>query len=93
LAIEKQSRNKTSMARKTQVGWLSFFFVLKLLLDMSALAVVNIPMYGVLKSSTTPCVLVLDYCLRGKTASKRVVGAVAVITVGACAGLPALRCR
>jgi len=72
------------MARKTQVGWLSFFFVLKLLLDMSALAVVNIPMYGVLKSSTTPCVLVLDYCLRGKTASKRVVGAVAVITVGAC---------
>jgi solute carrier family 35 protein len=46
------------------VGLLSFFFVLKLLLDMSALSVVNIPMYGVLKSSTTPCVLLLDYLLR-----------------------------
>lgn len=33
----------------SQVFLLSFAFLLKLLLDMSALALVNIPMYGVLK--------------------------------------------
>mmetsp|Transcript_25275 Transcript_25275/g.47800 ORF Transcript_25275/g.47800 Transcript_25275/m.47800 type:complete len:364 (-) Transcript_25275:234-1325(-) len=65
-----------------KVGGLSFFFVLKLLLDMSALSVVNIPMYGVLKSSTTPCVLLLDYLLRNKSASRRVQIAVLVITLG-----------
>ena len=65
-----------------RVGLLSFCFVLKLLLDMSALSVVNIPMYGVLKSSTTPCVLLLDYLMRKKTASRRVQGAVMVITLG-----------
>mmetsp|Transcript_38555 Transcript_38555/g.53538 ORF Transcript_38555/g.53538 Transcript_38555/m.53538 type:complete len:376 (+) Transcript_38555:332-1459(+) len=65
-----------------RVGWLSFFFMLKLLLDMSALAVVNIPMYGVLKSSTTPCVMFLDYILRGKVATNRVQLAVFTITFG-----------
>ena len=75
-------RFQFSLPHFKRVGWLSFFFVLKLLLDMSALAVVNIPMYGVLKSSTTPCVMVLDYCLRGKTTSGRVQLAVLVITAG-----------
>jgi len=65
-----------------RVGLLSFCFVLKLLLDMSALSVVNIPMYGVLKSSTTPCVLLLDYIMRKKTASRRIQGAVLIITAG-----------
>ncbi|CAI7832365.1 unnamed protein product [Closterium sp. NIES-54] len=55
-----------------QVALLSFAFLLKLLLDMAALSRVNIPMYGVLKSATTPCVLLLDYLLRAKRASLRV---------------------
>lgn len=55
-----------------RVFLLSFAFLLKLLLDMSALNRVNIPMYGVLKSATTPSVLILDYVMRGKKASTRV---------------------
>ncbi|CAI7792532.1 unnamed protein product [Closterium sp. NIES-53] len=55
-----------------RVALLSFAFLLKLLLDMAALSRVNIPMYGVLKSATTPCVLLLDYLLRAKRASLRV---------------------
>lgn len=58
--------------RMVQVSLLSFAFLLKLLLDMSALSRVNIPMYGVLKSATTPFVLLLDYVLRDKRASMRV---------------------
>ncbi|GAQ81319.1 Nucleotide/sugar transporter family [Klebsormidium nitens] len=65
-----------------RVFLLSFAFLLKLLLDMSALALVNIPMYGVLKSSTTPCVLLLDYIMREKKASLRVQLAVYATTLG-----------
>ncbi|GJP47674.1 hypothetical protein CLOM_g6850 [Closterium sp. NIES-68] len=49
-----------------RVSLLSFAFLLKLLLDMAALSRVNIPMYGVLKSATTPFVLLLDFLLRAK---------------------------
>ncbi|CAI5510618.1 unnamed protein product [Closterium sp. Naga37s-1] len=59
-------------ATEGDVALLSFAFLLKLLLDMAALSRVNIPMYGVLKSATTPCVLLLDYLLRAKRASLRV---------------------
>ncbi|CAI5461058.1 unnamed protein product [Closterium sp. Yama58-4] len=55
-----------------RVALLSFAFLLKLLLDMAALSRVNIPMYGVLKSATTPFVLLLDFLLRAKRASLRV---------------------
>lgn len=65
-----------------RVFLLSFAFLLKLLLDMSALNRVNIPMYGVLKSSTTPFVLALDYAMRGKRASLRVQLAVYTTTLG-----------
>eukprot|EP00232_Nephroselmis_pyriformis_P015182 CAMPEP_0182886858 /NCGR_PEP_ID=MMETSP0034_2-20130328/20467_1 /TAXON_ID=156128 /ORGANISM="Nephroselmis pyriformis, Strain CCMP717" /LENGTH=379 /DNA_ID=CAMNT_0025020199 /DNA_START=132 /DNA_END=1271 /DNA_ORIENTATION=- len=61
---------------------LSALFLLKLILDMSALRLVNIPMYGVLKSATTPCVMFLDYVLRKKHASRRVQLAVYMITMG-----------
>ncbi|CAI5522755.1 unnamed protein product [Closterium sp. Naga37s-1] len=57
---------------RAEVALLSFAFLLKLLLDMAALSRVNIPMYGVLKSATTPFVLLLDYLLRAKRASLRV---------------------
>ncbi|CAI5976037.1 unnamed protein product [Closterium sp. NIES-64] len=59
-------------ATEGDVALLSFAFLLKLLLDMAALSRVNIPMYGVLKSATTPFVLLLDYLLRAKRASLRV---------------------
>eukprot|EP00850_Spirogloea_muscicola_P009380 SM000052S17772 [mRNA] locus=s52:600604:602854:+ [translate_table: standard] len=65
-----------------RVFLLSFAFLLKLLLDMSALNRVNIPMYGVLKSSTTPFVLALDYIMRDKKASTRVQLAVYLTTFG-----------
>ncbi|GJP30502.1 hypothetical protein CLOM_g3434 [Closterium sp. NIES-68] len=55
-----------------RVSLLSFAFLLKLLLDMAALSRVNIPMYGVLKSATTPFVLLLDFLLRAKSASLRI---------------------
>eukprot|EP00897_Mesotaenium_endlicherianum_P000076 jgi/Mesen1/10069/ME000730S09341 len=66
-----------------RVFLLSFAFLLKLLLDMSALNKVNIPMYGVLKSSTTPFVLLLDYVMRDKKASTRVQLSVYLTTAGA----------
>lgn len=69
-----------SVLRK--VSLLSFAFLLKLLLDMSALSRVNIPMYGVLKSSTTPFVLLLDYVLRDKRATLRVQLSVYMTTAG-----------
>ncbi|KAK3265078.1 hypothetical protein CYMTET_26219 [Cymbomonas tetramitiformis] len=71
-----------SLAVLRKVGLLSFFFLLKLVLDMSALNTVNIPMYGVLKSSTTPCVLLLDYLMRGKSAASRIQASVWIITLG-----------
>ena len=66
-----------------QVFLLSFLFLLKLVLDMSALNLVNIPMYGVLKSATTPFVLLMDYCMRRKTASLPIQGAAYLTTLGA----------
>jgi solute carrier family 35 protein len=49
---------------------------------MSALVLVNIPMYGILKSSTTPFVMLLDYILRGRVPATRIQMAVWVTTVG-----------
>eukprot|EP00271_Cylindrocystis_brebissonii_P000833 TRINITY_DN11017_c0_g1_i1.p2 TRINITY_DN11017_c0_g1~~TRINITY_DN11017_c0_g1_i1.p2 ORF type:complete len:393 (+),score=90.09 TRINITY_DN11017_c0_g1_i1:295-1473(+) len=65
-----------------RVFLLSFTFLLKLMLDMAALNRVNIPMYGVLKSSTTPFVLLLDYVMRSKLASLPVQLAVFTTTLG-----------
>eukprot|EP00270_Netrium_digitus_P010221 TRINITY_DN3157_c0_g1_i1.p1 TRINITY_DN3157_c0_g1~~TRINITY_DN3157_c0_g1_i1.p1 ORF type:complete len:356 (+),score=84.11 TRINITY_DN3157_c0_g1_i1:360-1427(+) len=70
LRIIRLAPFQMSIFRK--VFLLSFAFLLKLLLDMSALNLVNIPMYGVLKSATTPFVLFLDYIMRSKKASLRV---------------------
>ncbi|CAI7921124.1 unnamed protein product [Closterium sp. NIES-54] len=75
-------RLPTSKQSSQTVFLLSFAFLLKLLLDMSALSRVNIPMYGVLKSSTTPFVLLLDYFLRSKKASARIQLAVYLTTAG-----------
>ena len=49
-----------------RVGPLSALFLTKLLLDMSALSLINIPMYGVLKSFTSVFVIALDILLRQK---------------------------
>jgi solute carrier family 35 protein len=57
-------------------------FQVKLVLDMSALVLVNIPMYGILKSSTTPFVMLLDYLIRARVPASRVQMAVWVTTVG-----------
>ncbi|CAI5534388.1 unnamed protein product [Closterium sp. Naga37s-1] len=65
-----------------RVSLLSFAFLLKLLLDMAALSRVNIPMYGVLKSATTPFVLFLDFLLRAKRASPRIQLAVYTTALG-----------
>ncbi|CAI5464587.1 unnamed protein product [Closterium sp. Yama58-4] len=65
-----------------RVSLLSFAFLLKLLLDMAALSRVNIPMYGVLKSATTPFVLLLDFLLRAKHASPRIQLAVYTTALG-----------
>ncbi|CAI5515549.1 unnamed protein product [Closterium sp. Naga37s-1] len=65
-----------------RVSLLSFAFLLKLLLDMAALSRVNIPMYGVLKSATTPFVLLLDFLLRAKRASPRIQLAVYTTALG-----------
>ncbi|CAI5509873.1 unnamed protein product [Closterium sp. Naga37s-1] len=75
LSVLRRVRPSPCLRRLTGMGrvaLLSFAFLLKLLLDMAALSRVNIPMYGVLKSATTPCVLLLDYLLRAKRASLRV---------------------
>ncbi|CAI5943744.1 unnamed protein product [Closterium sp. NIES-65] len=68
--------------RRVSVSLLSFAFLLKLLLDMAALSRVNIPMYGVLKSATTPFVLLLDFLLRAKRASPRIQLAVYTTALG-----------
>ena len=65
-----------------RVFTVSAVFQLKLVLDMSALVLVNIPMYGILKSSTTPFVMLLDYILRGRVPATRIQMAVWVTTVG-----------
>jgi len=65
-----------------RVGAVSATFQAKLVLDMKALSMISIPMYGVLKSSTTPFVMLIDYAMMGKVASARVQGAVWVTTLG-----------
>ena len=65
-----------------RVGLVSAAFQAKLVLDMKALSMINIPMYGVLKSSTTPFVMLIDYAMLGKVASARVQAAVWVTTLG-----------
>ena len=70
-----------------RVGSVSAVFQLKLVLDMKALSMINIPMYGVLKSSTTPFVMLLDYVMMYKVATRRVQAAVWLTTLGGvCAG-------
>jgi solute carrier family 35 protein len=71
--------NKTHFKR---VFLVSAVFQLKLVLDMSALVLVNIPMYGILKSATTPFVMLLDYLLRQRVPSARIQGAVWLTTCG-----------
>ena len=71
-----------ALSSSLQVFLLSFAFLLKLLLDMAALSRVNIPMYGVLKSATTPFVLLLDYLLRSKLASLPIQLSVFMTTAG-----------
>jgi len=65
-----------------KVGLVSTFFLGKLVLDMAALSIVNIPMYGVLKSATTPFVLLLDWLLREKVATRKIQIAVMCMTLG-----------
>lgn len=65
-----------------RVGVVSAVFQLKLVLDMTALSMVNIPMYGVLKSATTPFVMLLDYIMMRKVANRRVQMAVWLTTLG-----------
>lgn len=65
-----------------KVGLMSTFFLGKLVLDMAALSIVNIPMYGVLKSATTPFVLLLDWLLRAKSANRKIQLAVMCMTLG-----------
>lgn len=65
-----------------RVFLVSAVFQLKLVLDMSALVLVNIPMYGILKSATTPFVMLLDYLLRQRVPSARIQGAVWLTTCG-----------
>lgn len=71
--------NKTHFKR---VFWVSAVFQLKLVLDMSALVLVNIPMYGILKSATTPFVMLLDYTLRQRVPSGKIQLAVWLTTMG-----------
>lgn len=71
--------NRTHFKR---VFTVSAVFQLKLVLDMSALVLVNIPMYGILKSATTPFVMLLAYLLRQRVPSARIQGAVWVTTAG-----------
>ena len=71
--------NRTHFKR---VFTVSAVFQLKLVLDMSALVLVNIPMYGILKSATTPFVMLLDYLLRQRVPSARIQGAVWLTTAG-----------
>jgi solute carrier family 35 protein len=60
----------------------SAVFQLKLVLDMSALVLVNIPMYGILKSATTPFVMLLDFVIRRRVPTGRVQAAVWLTTTG-----------
>ena len=70
-----------------RVGVVSAVFQMKLVLDMKALSMINIPMYGVLKSATTPFVMAIDWVMMGKVAPARVQAAVWLTTLGGvCAG-------
>lgn len=73
---------KFNAAHFKRVFVVSAVFQVKLVLDMSALVLVNIPMYGILKSSTTPFVMLLDYVLRSRVPTSRVQMAVWVTTIG-----------
>ena len=73
---------KFNMDHFKRVFTVSAVFQFKLVLDMSALVLVNIPMYGILKSSTTPFVMLLDYVLRNRVPAMRIQAAVWVTTVG-----------
>ena len=73
---------KFNPAHFKRVFVVSAVFQLKLVLDMSALVLVNIPMYGILKSSTTPFVMLLDYLIRGRVPTGRVQAAVWLTTMG-----------
>ena len=73
---------KFNSAHFKRVFVVSAVFQLKLVLDMSALVLVNIPMYGILKSSTTPFVMLLDYLIRGRVPTGRVQAAVWLTTMG-----------
>lgn len=61
---------------------LSFMFLLKIVLDMSALALINIPMYGVLKTTTTPFTMLVDYVLTGRVSPMTVQLPVYATTIG-----------
>ena len=65
-----------------RVFLVSAVFQLKLVLDMSALVLVNIPMYGILKSATTPFVMLVDYVLRQRVPSTKIQMAVWLTTMG-----------
>jgi solute carrier family 35 protein len=80
--VVRRRGEKFSRAAFKRVFVVSAVFQLKLVLDMTALSLVNIPMYGVLKSATTPFVMLLDYGLLGKVASRRVQAAVFLTTLG-----------
>jgi solute carrier family 35 protein len=82
VGVVKRRGEKFSRAAFKRVFIVSAVFQLKLVLDMTALSLVNIPMYGVLKSATTPFVMLLDYGLLGKVASGRVQAAVFLTTLG-----------
>jgi len=80
-AITRRGDKFSSVAFK-RVFVVSAVFQLKLVLDMTALSLVNIPMYGVLKSATTPFVMAVDYALVGRVARARVQAAVFLTTIG-----------
>ena len=78
-AIKIGAFNPTHFKR---VFVVSAVFQLKLVLDMSALVLVNIPMYGILKSATTPFVMLLDFVIRRRVPTGRVQAAVWLTTTG-----------
>ena len=65
-----------------RVGLLSMFFLVKIVLDMSALVLINIPMYGVLKTATTPLVMFLEFIMRKKVSPMRIQLPVYTTTLG-----------
>lgn len=80
LGTVKAERLSGRMLRK--VFPLSFMFLLKIVLDMSALVLINIPMYGVLKTTTTPFTMLVDYVMCGRVAPMAVQLPVYATTLG-----------